>query len=111
MSSFADIPPNADFTCESSGEVKNYVVELTEPVLGWDATTLTYAVSPVGESTLPELLECGSDALLFIDSLDCDLQSAQYACSVFCAPPIGHCDPTELLESGEHRECNCSAFN
>jgi hypothetical protein len=84
---FVDAPPNADFTCEVGDEVVNYVVELTEPYLSWDGSTLTYAISAVGDTTLPEELECDSDSHLFIDGLP--------SCSI-----TGHCaSATALLNS------------
>ena len=70
--SFAADPPNADFTCESGGEVVNQVVTLTDPVLDETAGTLTYNVALVpngagGDSTE---ITCDGDAHLFIDDAD-----------------------------------------
>ena len=63
--SFADDPPNADFTCTVDGEVVNYVVELTKPEL--DERELTYAVQAVGSTTQPAGLACDGTAHLFVD--------------------------------------------
>ena len=63
-SSFADDPPNADFTCEVEGEVVNYAVELTSPHL--EGGDLSYAVTAVGHTVLPEaIITCESDTHLF----------------------------------------------
>ena len=43
---FAENSPNADFTCESGGEVVNYAVELSDP--SFDGQNLSYAVDAVG---------------------------------------------------------------
>ena len=64
--SFADDPPNAEFSCEVDDETVNYVVELMAPSL--EGTDLTYAVESVGDQALPTALECDSDSHLFIDS-------------------------------------------
>ena len=69
--SFAENPPNADFTCESGGEVVNQVVTLTDPVLDETAGTLTYTVALVpniagGGSTE---ITCDGDAHLFVDDV------------------------------------------
>ena len=50
--SFADDPPNADFTCSVDGEVVNYIVELTSPSMAGD--DLSYSVAAVGDTVLPE---------------------------------------------------------
>ena len=67
--SFADDPPNADFTCEVGDGVVNYVVELTSPSLvGGD---LTYAVNAVGDTLLPtggDSLVCNGVSSLFVDN-------------------------------------------
>ena len=64
--SFADDPPNADFTCYTEGKIANYVVELTSPsIIGED---LSYSVLAVGEFALPETpITCEAGAQLFID--------------------------------------------
>ena len=64
---FADDPPNADFTCTVDSEVVNYPVELSDPSL--DGEDLSYRVTPVpvAEGVLPEALQCDSVADLFID--------------------------------------------
>ena len=64
--SFANDPPNAEFSCEVDNETVNYVVELMEPSL--EGTDLTYTVETVGDQALPSALECDSDSHLFIDS-------------------------------------------
>ena len=64
--SFADDPPNADFTCTVDSEVVNYVVELTSPVL--DGADLTYAIQPIGDSAPYGTILCDDDASLFIDN-------------------------------------------
>ena len=70
--SFAENPPNADFTCESGGSVVNQVVTLTDPVLDETAGLLTYTVDLVptadGGGSLTEIT-CDGDAHLFIDDL------------------------------------------
>ena len=59
-------PPNADFSCEVGGEVVNYFVELTNPVLsGGD---LSYTVSFIGGGSSPGVTQCDHDAHLFIDN-------------------------------------------
>ena len=64
--SFADNPPNADFTCEVDGEVVNYVVELTSPSIAGD--DLSYSVNAVGDTVLPQtMITCESDSHLFLD--------------------------------------------
>ena len=67
--SFAADPPNADFTCESGGEVVNQVVTLTEPVLDETAGTLTYTVAlvPNGAGGGSTEITCDGDAHLFVD--------------------------------------------
>ena len=74
--SFAENPPNADFTCESGGEVVNQVVTLTDPVLDEAAATLTYTAALVpsaGEGDSFSEITCDGDAHLFIDD---DLMTA-----------------------------------
>ena len=71
--SFAADPPNADFTCESGGEVVNQVVTLTDPVLDETAGTLTYNVALVPNGAggdFPTEITCDGDAHLFIDDAD-----------------------------------------
>jgi len=68
--SFAENPPNADFTCDSGGEVVNQVVTLTDPVLDEVAGTLTYTAALVpraGEGDSFSEITCDGDAHLFID--------------------------------------------
>ena len=65
---FADDPPNADFTCTVDSEVVNYVVELTSP--GMAGEDLSYAVTAVADTVLPETtITCEADSHLFIDGL------------------------------------------
>ena len=70
--SFAEDPPNADFTCESGEALVNQVVTLTDPVFDPDADTLTYTaalVPTVGcEGYCEEIFTCDVGAHLFIDS-------------------------------------------
>ena len=63
---FADDPPNADFTCTVDSEVVNFVVELTSP--GMAGEDLSYSAAAVGETVLPEApVACEADSHLFID--------------------------------------------
>ena len=69
--SFAENPPNADFTCESGGEVVNKVLTLTEPVLDEATDTLTYTAVLVSSGHNDDYVAevtCDADAHLFIDS-------------------------------------------
>ena len=86
--SFASEPPNADFSCEVGGEVVNYFVELTNPVLsGGD---LSYTVSFIGGGSSPGVTQCDHDAHLFIDNAqttsggggDCQQCGADPACGL-----------------------------
>ena len=79
--SFADDPPNADFTCTVDGEVVNYVVELTKPEL--DERELTYAVQAVGNTTQPAGLACDGTAHLFVDFDDAAQPQVDDWCSNF----------------------------
>ena len=64
---FAEDPPNADFTCTVDGEVVNYVVELTSPSMSGD--DLSYSAAAVGDTVLPETqITCEAESHLFIDS-------------------------------------------
>ena len=78
--SFADDPPNADFTCTFGGEVVNYVVELQNPTLlvpyvseGCDSggCVLNYDITFTGPDTVEagDFVECDGAAHLFIDFL------------------------------------------
>jgi len=65
--SFADDPPNADFTCTVDGEVVNFVVELASPALVGD--DLSYSVTAVPDTVLPETtITCVSASHAFIDA-------------------------------------------
>jgi hypothetical protein len=77
--SFADDPPNADFTCTVNGEVVNYVVELQNPILPVPyisggcssvACVLTYDVSFIGVNAVAEsdAISCDGVPHLFIDA-------------------------------------------
>ena len=81
--SFAENPPNADFTCESGGEVVNQVVTLTDPVLDETAGTLTYTVAIVpngaGGDFLTEIT-CDGDAHLFVDDVTIDVAKFASLC-------------------------------
>ena len=76
--SFADDPPNADFTCTIDGEVVNYVVELQNPTLavpyvseGCDSggCVLSYDITFIGPDAdgASGEVRCDSTAHLFID--------------------------------------------
>ncbi|HAC79150.1 MAG TPA: hypothetical protein DCG06_02560, partial [Deltaproteobacteria bacterium] len=78
--SFADDPPNADFTCSVNGEVVNYVLELQNPALlvpyvseGCDSgiCVLNYDITFIGPDAVAEGegVECDSAGHLFIDLL------------------------------------------
>ena len=79
--SFADDPPNADFTCSVDGKVVNYVVELQNPSLedprfppsgcNLDHCVLSYEITIIGSEAVEEgsKVECdGGMAHLFIDN-------------------------------------------
>jgi hypothetical protein len=76
--SFADDPPNADFTCTVEGEVVNYVVELQNPALlvpyvseGCDSgiCVLDYDITFIGPDAVAvgSEVECDSAGHVFID--------------------------------------------
>ena len=78
--SFADDPPNADFTCTVNGEAVNYVVELQNPALlvlyvseGCDSggCVLIYDITLIGSSVVDagRRIECDDPAHLFIDGV------------------------------------------
>ncbi len=69
--SFADDPPNADFTCEVDGEVVNFVVELTDPLL--DGAELSYTVALLSPAELAGRVACSAKVHLFIDPSECIL--------------------------------------
>ena len=59
--SFAEDPPNGDFTCTIDGDAVNYVVELTSPsMVGGD---LSYSVNAVSEPLPQSQITCESDPL------------------------------------------------
>ena len=83
--SFAEDPPNADFTCKSGGEVVNQAVTLTDPVLDEAADTLTYTaelVPTAGDDDSFAGITCDADAHLFIDGGP----SPQFARDSPCTP-------------------------
>ena len=63
---FAEDPPNADFTCTIGGDAVNYVVELTSPSMaGGD---LSYSVNAVSGQSLPQSqITCEAESNIFID--------------------------------------------
>ncbi|MDB4678613.1 hypothetical protein OAE84_00805 [bacterium] len=63
--SFADDPPNADFTCTIDGEVVNYVVELTMPELV--GNELTYGARAIGDAKSTSVATVCPHASIFID--------------------------------------------
>lgn len=76
--SYADDPPNADFTCTVDGEVVNYLVELQNPALlvpyvseGCDSggCVLSYDITFIGPNLVEAAseIECDGPAHLFID--------------------------------------------
>ena len=77
---FAEEPPNADFTCEvetdSGIEVVNYVVELTSPSM--TGADLSYTAKYVGYPfVLDGTVRCEADSHLFIDDSSSTSQSSQ----------------------------------
>ena len=99
--SFADDPPNADFTCTIDGEVVNYVVELQNPTLavpyvseGCDSggCVLNYDITFFGPKAVAAggEVRCDGAAHLFIDddeSSACDIQGqgsfGQSLCEIY----------------------------
>jgi hypothetical protein len=78
---FAEDPPNADFTCTVDSEVVNFVVELTSPSMPGD--DLSYSVNAVGDTVLPETqITCEAESNLFIDTST--MGSPDRACTVAC---------------------------
>ena len=85
--SFANDPPNADFTCTADGEAVNYVVELTMPEVTGDE--LTYAVEGIGDINLPDTaVTCSGTAQLFIDGLALGLGELRFGDN-FCVLQLG----------------------
>ena len=77
--SFADDPPNADFTCTIDGEVVNYVVELAAPfynpclfVSSFPSIfpLVDYGITFIGPDAVEagDFVECDGTAHLFIDA-------------------------------------------
>ena len=65
---FAEDPPNADFTCTVDSEVVNFVVELTSPSMPGD--DLSYSVNAVGDTVLPETqITCEAESHMLIDAI------------------------------------------
>ena len=78
--SFAEDPPNADFTCEVAGAVVNQAVTLTDPVLDEATGTLTYTTALVpsaGDGDSFSEITCDGDAHLFIDD---EINVANFIC-------------------------------
>ena len=90
--SFADNPPNADFTCTVDGEVVNYVVELqnpTEVITGCNSEVcipyylLYYDITFAGPDAVEASndFECDGAAHLFIDGIFSDVSGGgDYTC-------------------------------
>ena len=88
---FADDPPNADFTCTVDSEVVNYVVELTSPSMAGE--DLSYSGAAVGDTVLPQTpITCEADSHLFLDRDDCTGTSGR---SLTC-----HCTSNSQCASG-----------
>ena len=89
---FADDPPDADFTCTVDSEVVNYVVELTSP--GMVGEDLSYAVTAVADTVLPETtITCDGASHAFLDALfwNCDAAEGRgWECD--CTPGENQCD-------------------
>ena len=80
---FAEDPPNADFTCTVDSEVVNFVVELTSPSMPGD--DLSYSVNAVGDTVLPETqITCEAESHLFIDSVLFSQCSSQCGGPAWC---------------------------
>ena len=63
---FAEDPPNADFTCTVDSAVANFVVELTSPSMTGE--DLSYSVNAVGDTVLPQTpIACEGETNLFVD--------------------------------------------
>jgi hypothetical protein len=104
--SFAEAPPNADFTCESGGEVVNQVVTLTEPVLDEAADTLTYTAALVptaGDDDSSVGITCDADAHLFIDPATASADPRH------CDAPIVGDAPDPDTSEGEQAACSAAA--
>ncbi len=103
--SFAEDPPNADFTCKSGGEVVNQVVTLTDPVLDEASDTLTYTTALVpaaGDDDPFAGITCDGDANLFIDDVIWGAACTQsYSCFVggVCAGLAAMYFPPPVSES------------
>ena len=100
---FAEDPPNADFTCTVDSEVVNYVVELTSPGMAGD--DLSYSVNAVGDTVLPEAqITCEAESHLLIDnSLACLLKGGRIQCESDPTNSIGQ----PITFTGGLGLCNC----
>ena len=81
--SFADDPPNAEFTCTVDGDVVNYALELTSPSL--EGNDLLYSVTFLGD-VRPDTTttRCTTEASLFVDNFVENLEC--YACIGYFGP-------------------------
>ena len=86
--SFAEDPPNADFTCTVDGQVVNYVVELTYPQL--DGEELTYGARAIGDAEVTSQIQC-QDPAIFLDSLVLDRNLGYFNCGPYSdiTTPVG----------------------
>ena len=64
--SFADDPPNADFTCTRDAEVFQSVLRLTNPLYDPANRTFTYEFETIDPTTTPDFSRC-AEPQLFID--------------------------------------------
>jgi len=81
--SFAEDPPNADFTCTVDGDVVNYALELTSPRL--EGNDLLYSVTFLGD-VRPDTTttQCTTEASLFVDNFVENLEC--FACIGYFGP-------------------------
>ena len=96
---FADDPPNADFTCTVDSAVVNFVVELTAPSMA--GADLSYAATHVGYPFVRNgTITCEADSHLFID--DASQTVADFKAGCFSATePEGVCFIVLLGDSSE----------
>ena len=102
VDSFADNPPNADFTCESDGTWVNRIVTLSEPIFDEEAHSITYSVNLVSMTGDPDSfagVTCDADVHLFIDS-----ETGLPAQSVDLPPLANMTLPVCKITSGEEAE-------